>query len=79
MKKVRIELCVGTSCHMLGSADLSLVLEYLKQEYEEQVEIGYCTCLGVCSKGPNVKLNGEVLSEVTPEKLRTEVVNILSV
>ncbi len=78
MKKVRIELCVGTSCHMLGSADLSLVVDLLQQEYEEQVEVGYCTCLGACAKGPNVKVNGKVLSEVTPEKLKTEVVNILS-
>lgn len=69
MQKLVIEICVGTSCYLLGAQDLIETVETLPTEKREQVELLGASCLKTCGKGPNVRINGLILSNVTPEQL----------
>lgn len=69
MAKLVIEICVGTSCHLLGSGDLFSTVCELSAAQKENVEIKGVSCLGKCGQGPNVRVNGVILSGVTPDKL----------
>ena len=69
MNRLVIEVCVGTSCYLLGAQDLLQAIEELPAEQLGKVEIIGVTCLKNCGKGPNIRINGTVYSGVTPERL----------
>lgn len=69
MKRVLVEICVGTSCHLLGSQDLLQVLDQLPAEQQQAVDIRGVTCLKTCGKGPNIRLNGQLYLNMTPDRL----------
>lgn len=69
MNRLVIEVCVGTSCYLLGAQDLLQAIEELPAEQQGKVEINGVTCLKNCGKGPNIRINGTVYSGVTPERL----------
>lgn len=64
-----IEICMGTSCHLLGAQDLIETIESLPIDIKDKIEVKGATCLQACGKGPNIKVNGLVLSDITPERL----------
>jgi NADH:ubiquinone oxidoreductase subunit E len=64
-----VEICMGTSCHLMGTQDLIDVLEALPSDQRRQIEIKGVTCFKNCGKGPNIRINGELLSDATPESL----------
>jgi NADH:ubiquinone oxidoreductase subunit E len=68
-KLLEIEICMGTSCHLLGAQDLMEVIETLPAEKKAMVELKGAICLESCGKGPNIKVNGLVLCNMTPERL----------
>ena len=39
MKKVLVEICVGTACYVMGASELMLIEDYLTPEQKERVEI----------------------------------------
>lgn len=69
MAMLILEICMGTSCHLLGTEDLLAVVENLPQEVKAKIELRGVTCLKTCRKGPNVRINGVVLSDMTPDRL----------
>lgn len=69
MDKLLIEVCIGTSCHLLGSQDLIDAIEELADEVKEKIDLQGVTCLKSCGKGPNIRINGIVIPNVTPEQL----------
>ena len=69
MNKLLIEVCIGTSCHLLGSQDLIDAIEELPEIERNQVDLQGITCLKSCGKGPNVRVNGVVISNMTPDRL----------
>lgn len=64
-----VEICMGTSCHLMGTQDLMDVLDALPAEQRKLLEIKGVTCFKKCGKGPNVRINGELLENATPELL----------
>lgn len=69
MEKVYIEFCMGSSCFARGNAK---ALEYIEafvlaNELSNRVDLKGNLCLGTCSEGPNIKINGELISSVNPE------------
>lgn len=68
MSSIVVEICMGTSCHLLGAQDLIEALDTLAPEKRSRVELKGATCLKTCRRGPNVRINGVALSEVTPER-----------
>lgn len=68
-KPLTIEICMGTSCYMLGSQDLLTAIESLPQAMRQRLDVNEVPCFKACGKGPNVRVNGVVLSAMTPERL----------
>lgn len=71
MNNIVIEICVGTSCYLLGAQDLIRAVEELPCEQRSHIELRGVTCLKTCGKGPNVRIDGVVVAGMTPERLLT--------
>ncbi len=77
--KIKLEICCGTTCYMLGSAELLKIEEVLPEAWLEEVAIRAIPCMGMCTSGnisnaPIARLNGKVINrasfEVILEELR---------
>ncbi len=56
---MKIELCMGSSCFARGNARLLKELEaYCASRKEDRIELSGHLCLGDCSRGPNVRVDG---------------------
>ncbi|SDH99360.1 (2Fe-2S) ferredoxin domain-containing protein [Proteiniclasticum ruminis] len=76
---MKIEICVGSSCHVRGSYEVVKNVEaFVKdQELDHEIELKGCFCMGHCTEGVSVKIDGGVLQvseenvvELLEEKLR---------
>ena len=70
---VRVNVCVGSSCHLKGSQD---IVELLIQAIDEnslngKVELSGTFCIGKCNRiGVTVQVNDEVHVGVTRENFK---------
>ena len=65
---MKIEVCLGSSCHVKGGQQiLQLLKENIrKNNIEDKVELGGTVCLGECkSAGVNMKIDGKVVTGIT--------------
>lgn len=75
MEKVSVKVCLGTTCFVMGSANLQELIEIVPAKYGDKVDVSGVPCLGLCSvdwefsKAPYVKVNNEVIKEATVEKV----------
>lgn len=69
MATLIIEVCIGTSCHLMGSQALLSAIEALPPDRRARIDLRGVTCLKSCRKGPTVRINGVVLAEMTPDRL----------
>ena len=75
MAKVNVKVCLGTTCFVMGGSNLQELNDIIPEKYDDKVEISAANCLGLCSinweysKAPYVKVNEEVVSEATVEKV----------
>lgn len=69
MDKVRVEICMGSSCHSRGNYQVAQLLRSFQQE-DAQVEVVGSLCANRCSDGPIVKVDGRMLSKVGAATLR---------
>ena len=67
-KKMKVTVCIGSSCHIKGSRQVVEQLQYLISEngLKDKVELGGTFRMGNCQKGVCVTV-GEELFSVTPE------------
>jgi NADH:ubiquinone oxidoreductase subunit E len=70
MDKVRVQICTGTTCFIMGAAHLQRMDEVLTGELRDVAEIEGCRCLGFCndkSRGvpPFVMVEDECISSAT--------------
>ena len=70
MKKVTIEICMGSACYLLGAQELIETIELLPSEVQEKIDLCGSTCLKACGQGPNITVDGELFHNVTPELLQ---------
>ncbi|HEY8541192.1 MAG TPA: [Fe-Fe] hydrogenase large subunit C-terminal domain-containing protein [Pseudothermotoga sp.] len=69
--KTTVRVCLGTSCYMKGSYKiLSQLIESVKQDDLDDVEVVGTFCLENCGKSPNVMVNDKLISEATFEKIK---------
>ena len=75
MKKVKIEVCCGTACYLLGAANLMELEDKLPEGLKDLVDIQASPCLELCERdnlggAPYVRINGtEIMSNANVEKL----------
>lgn len=70
MKKIRVSICTGTACFVMGASEILLLEEELPEELKDMVEIEGITCFEKCKnpecgKTPFVKINDEVVAGAT--------------
>ena len=66
-----INVCVGSSCHLKGSYDVIQKLKSIIEErnLENKIELKASYCLGNCSNGVSMNVDGEPIQNVTPENI----------
>ena len=68
-----VQVCVGSSCHIKGSADIVELFEKAVQEYqiEDEVVLSGSFCIGKCNRvGVTVQINDDVHVGITPQNFR---------
>ena len=74
-KKISVKVCLGTTCFVMGSANLQELIDLVPRKYGDKVEVTGANCLGLCSieweysKAPYVKVDDDVIKEATVEKV----------
>ncbi len=77
--KHRIEICLGTACHVRGAGLLvnqmtrELGIEPGETTPDKEITLDTVHCLGACAMGPVVVVDREYHGEMTPAKLLKEV------
>lgn len=73
--KIHIRICNGTSCYLNGSAGLiSKIRELTGIEPGQTTRDGLfsyelVSCMGGCTNGPVITVNGEYMTHIRPEQL----------
>ncbi|MBO5481986.1 MAG: NAD(P)H-dependent oxidoreductase subunit E [Spirochaetaceae bacterium] len=72
MKKIKVSICTGTTCYVMGASDLLLLEEVLPEHLKGKVEIEGVTCLEKCkstgigkNKAPFVMVDDELVPSAT--------------
>ncbi len=83
MRKLKLEICCGTTCFMLGADKLLNIENEMPSELRSKAEIRAMPCLGLCNDtklagAPYAKLEGEIIEKATPEKIYDRMREILS-
>jgi NADH:ubiquinone oxidoreductase subunit E len=65
-RKFEMEICLGSSCFSRGNKDVvKYIRDYLKKNHlDDRVIFKGARCLGHCSNGPNLVINGKVIEGV---------------
>lgn len=75
MEKIKVEICCGTACYLLGAAKLMNIEDELPENLKDKVDIQARTCLGLCERdhlggAPYVKFNEtEIMGNASVEKV----------
>lgn len=83
MEKVKVEICCGTACYLLGAVQLMKLEESLPSDLREHVEFEAKGCLGLCNDdklggAPYVRFNGaEPMAGATPDKVVARIRELL--
>ena len=66
-----ITVCMGSSCFSRGnSSNAEIIQDFIqKNNLEGKVKVAGCLCEGECKSGPNIKINGKLFTDVSPEGL----------
>ena len=66
--KHSLTLCAGPNCRK--SAQLAASAEQLCKIHGNRVSLQYVPCMRMCAKGPNIKWDGVIHHQATPELLK---------
>ena len=68
-----VQVCVGSSCHLKGSADIVELFEKNVKDYniEDEVVLSGSFCIGKCNRiGVTVQVNDDIHVGITREKFK---------
>jgi NADH:ubiquinone oxidoreductase subunit E len=78
MDRIRVQICMGSSCHSRGNYEIAQLLsEYQKEE--PRVEVVGSLCEEMCSEGPIVRVGDQVLPRADAATLRAAIEETFSV
>ena len=66
-EKIKVTICTGTTCFVMGGSDILLLEEHLSEQWKDKVIIEGSPCLDYCNipdqgKAPFVKIDNKILS-----------------
>ncbi len=69
--KVKIELCMGSSCFARGNSSILSAIESYANEkgVSDRIELEGHLCLGRCNSGPHISINGKEYSALDAENI----------
>jgi len=73
-KKIKIRVCVGTHCYVMGNHELKDIKDQLPDDLKDKVYVEGSVCLG-CEemtrepKHPYVEVNGTLIENASLEKI----------
>lgn len=82
MEKVKVEICCGTACYLLGAATLMGLEDSLPADVRDRVLIEARPCLDLCERenlegAPFVRFNGtEVMGKASLEKVLARIAEL---
>jgi len=71
-----IQVCQGTACHVRGAEAIleefsrELQKKFGVEEWPNKVSLKKVNCLGCCAIGPVAMVDGEVVSKITPARVK---------
>lgn len=67
----RIQVCIGSGCHLKGSYQIISRLKQLVNEHQTAVEIKLAAsfCQGRCQEGVVLRIDDELITRVSPENV----------
>ena len=68
-----IQVCVGSSCHLKGSADIVELFQNSIQEHklEDEITLAGSFCIGKCNRiGVTVQIDDDIHTRVTRENFK---------
>jgi NADH:ubiquinone oxidoreductase subunit E len=70
-QRIEMQICLGSSCFSRGNKDVVMFIkEYLKKNHlDDKVVFKGARCMGRCSNGPNLNINGTITEGVTISKI----------
>ncbi|SHE37710.1 Thioredoxin-like [2Fe-2S] ferredoxin [Marinitoga hydrogenitolerans DSM 16785] len=77
---MKIEICVGTTCHLMGSSMLLEIINDLPEDVKNSINVKYSGCFDLCygdMKPPIVKIDEKFYDNMAPEKFKEVVLNLL--
>ncbi|AQT68976.1 NADH:ubiquinone oxidoreductase 24 kD subunit [Anaerohalosphaera lusitana] len=78
MEKVKVEICTGTTCYVMGASEVAGLEELLDEKLRPAVQIKGSPCFGLCKDlqyrgAPYVKVNDVLIEEATVEDVVREI------
>jgi NADH:ubiquinone oxidoreductase subunit E len=72
-QRIEMQVCLGSSCFSRGNKDVVMFIkEYLKKNHlDDKVIFRGARCMGHCSNGPNLTINGVIMEGVTISKIES--------
>lgn len=76
---VKIKICMGTHCTMMGNLNLQEDLENLQVQYPGKIEVEAVKCLKFCEEAgaPVVEINGEFIKNATSEIIISKILEVI--
>jgi NADH:ubiquinone oxidoreductase subunit E len=70
-QRIDMQICLGSSCFSRGNKDVVMFIrEYLRKNHlDDKVIFKGARCMGRCSNGPNLNINGVTIEGVTLSKI----------
>ncbi len=71
METIRIRICLGTACHVLGASQFQHLADHLPASLRDRVQIEWTRCLGLCreysgqDQPPYVMVNDQVVTRAS--------------
>ena len=72
-QRIEMQICLGSSCFSRGNKDVVMFIkEYLRKNHlDDKVIFSGARCMGLCSNGPNLTINGVEVEGVTLSKIES--------
>lgn len=73
---VKVEICVGSHCSLVGALNILETLEELEQEYPDQIEINRVECMDRCGdikNAPIVRVGDDLITSAQTQVVISKV------
>jgi NADH:ubiquinone oxidoreductase subunit E len=72
-QRIEMHICLGSSCFSRGNKDVVMFIkEYLRKNHlDDRVIFRGARCMGRCSNGPNLIINGITFEDVSVSKIES--------